>query len=67
MSSVYEIYECKKIKYSHAACCIKREQEVDKPKAIPVPKKIIPELKKILPVKGIRQDVESDNEEVTKF
>ena len=38
----------KNLKYSHAAYCIKRVQEVDKPKAIPVPKKIIPKLKKIL-------------------
>ena len=29
----------KKLKYSHAAYCIKRVQEVDKPEAIPVPKK----------------------------
>ena len=36
----------KNLKYSHAAYCIKRVQEVDKPKAIPVPKKIIPKLKK---------------------
>ena len=27
------------LKYSHAAYCIKRVQEVDKPEAIPVPKK----------------------------
>jgi hypothetical protein len=38
----------KNLKYSHAAYCIKRVQEVsDKPKAIPVPKKIIPKLKNI--------------------
>ena len=36
----------KNLKYSHAAYCIKRVQELDKPKAIPVPKKIIPKLKK---------------------
>jgi hypothetical protein len=37
----------KNLKYSHAAYCIKRVQEVsDKTKAIPVPKKIIPKLKK---------------------
>jgi hypothetical protein len=36
----------KNLKYSHAAYCIKRVYEVsDKPKAIPVPKKIIPKLK----------------------
>jgi hypothetical protein len=50
----------KNLKYSHAAYCIKRVQEVsDKPKAIPVPKKIIPKLKNILPVKGVVQDDES--------
>ena len=27
----------KNLTYSHAACCIQRVQEVDKPKAIPVP------------------------------
>ena len=52
------------LKYSHAGYFIKRVQEVDKPKAIPVPKKIIPKSKKILPVKGIQQYVESDDEEV---
>ena len=36
----------KNLNYSHAAYCIKRVQEVDKPKAIPVPKKIIPKLNK---------------------
>jgi hypothetical protein len=49
----------KNLKYSHAAYCIKRVQEVsDKPKAIPVPKKIIPTLKNTLPVKGVIQDEE---------
>ena len=57
----------KNLKYSHAAYCIKRVQEVDKPEAIPVPKKIIHKLKKILPVKGAHQDVESDDEEVKNF
>ena len=52
----------KNLKHSHAAYCIKRVQEVDEPKAIPVPKKIIPKLKKILPVKGVKQDVESYDE-----
>ena len=52
----------KNLKYSHAKFCIKREQDIEKPKAIPVPKKIIPKLKKILPVKGIQQDLESDDE-----
>jgi hypothetical protein len=52
----------KNLKYSHAAYCIKRVQDVlDKPKAIPVPKKIIPKLKKTLPVKGVIQDEESDD------
>jgi hypothetical protein len=54
----------KNLKYSHAAYCVKRVHEVsDKPKAIPVPKKIIPKLKKILPVKGVVQDDESDDVE----
>ena len=57
----------KNLKYSHAGYCIKRVQEVDKPKAIPVPKNIIPKLKKILPIKGVKQDVESDDEEVECF
>ena len=57
----------KNLKYSHAAYCIKRNQELDKPKAIPVPKKIIPKLKKILPVKGVVQDVESDDEDTKEF
>jgi hypothetical protein len=54
----------KTIKYSHAGYCVKRVQDVlDKPKAIPVPKKFIPTLKKILPVKGVIQDEESDDNE----
>ena len=53
----------KNLKYSHAAYCIKRVQEVDKPKAIPVPKKIIPKLKKMLPVRGVEQVVESDDDD----
>ena len=57
----------KNLKYSHAGYCIQRVQEVDKPKAIPAPKKILPKLKNILPVKGIHQDVESDDEEVKIF
>jgi hypothetical protein len=53
----------KNLKYSHAGYCIKRVQDVsDKPKTIPVPKKIIPKLKKILPVKGVIQDEESDDD-----
>ena len=51
------------LKYSHAAYCIKRAQDLEKPKAIPVPTKIIPKLKNILPVKGVNQDVESDAED----
>jgi hypothetical protein len=58
----------KNLKYSHAAYCIKRVQEVsDKPKAIPVPKKIIPTFKKTLPVKGVIQDEESDDVEAVEF
>ena len=57
----------KNLKYSHACYCIKRVQEVDKPKAIPVPKKLIPKLKNILPVKGVKQDEELDDEEVAIF
>jgi hypothetical protein len=54
----------KNLKYSHAAYCMKRVQEVsDKPKAIPAPKKIIPKLKNTLPVKGVIQDDESDDVE----
>ena len=36
----------KNLKYSHAGYCIKRVQEVDKPTAIPTPKKITTKLKK---------------------
>ena len=43
---------------------IKRVQAFNEPKAIPAPKNIIPTLKKILPVKGVHQHVESDDEEV---
>ena len=35
----------KNLNYSHAAYCIQRVQEVDKPKAIPVPRKFILKLK----------------------
>ena len=35
----------KNLKYSHADTCIKRVQDVDKPKEITVPKKIKPKLK----------------------
>ena len=52
------------LNYSHAGYGAKRVHGVDKPKAIPVPKKIIPELKNILPVKGVKQNVESDDEEL---
>ena len=37
----------KNLTYSHAVFCIKRVQEVDKPKAIPAPKKMIQQLKNI--------------------
>ena len=57
----------KTLNYSHAAYCIKRVQEVDKPKAIPVPKKIIKHLKNILPVEGVEQDVESHDEDTKEF
>ena len=57
----------KKLNYNHAAYCIKRVQEVDKPKARSRPKTIISKLKKTLPVKGAHQDVESDDEEVQIF
>ena len=53
----------KNLKYSHAACCAKRVQEVDKPKAMPVPKTNILKLKKILPVKRVKQAVESDDDD----
>ena len=46
----------KNLKYSHAFVCANRVQEVDKPKAIPVPKKIITKLRKTFPVKGVKQD-----------
>ena len=54
----------KKLKNGHDGYWIKRCQEVAKPKAVPAPKKIIPKLKKTLPVKGVHQDVESDDDEV---
>ena len=57
----------KNLNCSHAAYCIKRVQEVDKPKAIPVPKTNMRKLMKLLPVKGIKQDVESDDEEAKIF
>ena len=52
------------LNYSHAAYCIKRGQEVDKPKAITVSKKVIPNLKKTLPVKGVENYEASDDDEV---
>ena len=48
----------KNLKYSHAAYCIKRVQEVDKPKAIPVPKKIMKNLMKLKTVKDVQPDEE---------
>ena len=50
------------LKYSHAGQCIKRVQELYQPKAIPVPKKVIPK-SKILPVNGAKPDEESDDDE----
>jgi hypothetical protein len=41
--------------YSHAGYCVKRVHEVEKPKAIPVPKKSIPKSNKTLFVEGIKQ------------
>jgi hypothetical protein len=53
----------KNLKYSHAGYCVKRVQDVlDKPEAIPVPKKIISKLKKTLPVKNVIQDEELNDE-----
>ena len=52
------------LNYSHAADCVKRVQEVHKPKAITMPEKSIPKLKKTLPIQCVEQDVESDDEEV---
>jgi hypothetical protein len=52
----------KNLTYSHAGYCVKRVQEVDKPKAIPVPKNIIPKLHKTLPIKGIKQQPVQDEE-----
>ena len=57
----------KSLKYSHAAFCIKRVQEDDKPKVIPVPKKIMKNLMKLKQVKNINQNVESDDEEIKIF
>ena len=55
------------LNYTRAGYCNTRVQEVYKPKAIPVPKNIIPKLKKTLPVKGGKQDKELDDEEVYYF
>ena len=57
----------KNFEYSLAGHCIKRVQAVDKPKAIPVPKNIIPNLTNIVAVKGGKQDVDSEDEEVDCF
>ena len=57
----------KSLKYSHAAFCVKRVQEDDKPKAIPIPKKIMKNLTKLKQVKNINQNVESDDEEIKIF
>ena len=53
----------KNSKYSHAAYCIKRVQEVDKPKAIPVPKKIMKNLMKLKTVQDVQPDEELYDEE----
>ena len=42
------------LKSSHVSYCIKRVQDDDKPKTRPAPKKIRPNVKNILPVKGVR-------------
>ena len=48
----------KNLRYSHAAYCIKRVQEADKPKTIPVPKKIMKNLMKLKMVKEVQADEE---------
>ena len=57
----------KSLKYSHAAFCIKRVQEDDKPEVIPSPKKIMKNLKKIKPVKNIHPELETDDDEEIKI
>ena len=52
------------LKSSHAAYCANRVQQ---PKAIPMPEKITPKLKNILPITGVKQDVESDDDEADVF
>ena len=56
-----------KLKYSHAAFCIKRVQEVDKPKTITAPKKMMRTLMKVLPVKDVQPDEELYDEEGEVF
>ena len=51
----------KNLKYSHAAYCIKRVEDVEKSKAIP--KKVMKNLMKLKPVKVVQQDEESDDDE----
>ena len=53
----------KNLKYSHAGYCIKRVQDVDNPEVTPTPNKNKSKLKKILPVKVVQQDEESDDDE----
>jgi hypothetical protein len=53
----------KNLKYSHAAFCIKRVQEADKPKTIPAPKKIMKKLTKLKMVKEVQADEELYDEE----
>ena len=54
-------------KCSHTAYCAIRVQEVDKPKAIPAPKKIIPKVNKMLPAKEVNQAEESYNDAAELF
>ena len=53
----------KNLIYNHAAYCVKNVQEVDEPKARPMPKEISPNLKNILPNKGVKQYEESADDE----
>ena len=45
----------KNLEYSHAAYCTRRVQEVDKRKAIPAPKKIIPKFNKLYHLKDVNK------------
>ena len=57
----------KSLKYSHAAYCVKRVQEDDKPEVIPSPKKIMKNLKKIKQVQNIHPELETDDDEEIKI